>query len=180
MADNSQLTEGTQEISKTQEAAEKITTAQPDTNTAVEAGKTFTQADVDRIIAERLQRERAKLPNDDELKAYREWKKSQQSEAEKAAEREKELAELHSKKTDLERELAVLKAGVRAKDADYVIFKVSRMDGDFSENLARFLKDNTEFTQPVTENVPGTKHNPSTTDQDANFIAAVRRGAGLK
>jgi len=165
MADNSQPTEGTQEISKTQEAAEKITTAQPDT-TAAEAGKTFTQADVDRIIAERLQRERAKLPNDEELKAYREWKKSQQSEAEKAAEREKELAELHSKKTDLERELAVLKAGVRAKDADYVIFKVSRMDGDFSENLARFLKDNTEFTQPETVKVEGTKHTISAPEQE--------------
>jgi hypothetical protein len=165
MADNSQPTEGTQEISKTQEAAEKITTAQPDT-TAAEAGKTFTQADVDRIIAERLQRERAKLPNDEELKAYREWKKSQQTEAEKAAEREKELAELHSKKTDLERELAVLKAGVRAKDADYVIFKVSRMDGDFSENLARFLKENTEFTQPETVKVEGTKHTISAPEQE--------------
>jgi DNA helicase IV len=151
MADNSQLTEGTQEISKTQEAAEKITTAQPDTNTAVEAGKTFTQADVDRIIAERLQRERAKLPNDDELKAYREWKKSQQSEAEKAAEREKELAELHSKKTDLERELAVLKAGVRAKE------RITHLQGYVhvrrsirSHSLARFVKENTEFTQPLT------------------------------
>ena len=181
MADNSQPTEGTQEISKTQEAAEKITTAQPDTNTAVEAGKTFTQADVDRIIAERLQRERAKLPNDDELKAYREWKKSQQSEAEKAAEREKELAELHSKKTDLERELAVLKAGVRAKDADYVIFKVSRMDGDFSDNLARFLKENTEFTQPETVKVEGTKHTISAPEQEDGVTREfLKRNPNLK
>lgn len=180
MADNSQLTEGTQEISKTQEAAEKINTAQPDT-TAAEAGKTFTQADVDRIIAERLQRERAKLPNDDELKAYREWKKSQQSEAEKAAEREKELAELHSKKTDLERELAVLKAGVRAKDADYVIFKVSRMDGDFSENLARFLKENTEFTQPETVKVEGTKHTISAPEQEDGVTKEfLKRNPNLK
>ena len=181
MADNSQLTEGAQEISKTQEAAEKINTAQPDTNTAVEAGKTFTQADVDRIIAERLQRERAKLPNDDELKAYREWKKSQQSEAEKAAEREKELAELHSKKTDLERELAVLKAGVRAKDADYVIFKVSRMDGDFSDNLARFLKENTEFTQPETVKVEGTKHTISAPEQEDGVTKEfLKRNPNLK
>lgn len=180
MADNSQSTEGTQEISKTQEAAEKITTAQPDTTTA-EAGKTFTQADVDRIIAERLQRERAKLPNDEELKAYREWKKSQQSEAEKAAEREKELAELHSKKTDLEHELAVLKAGVRAKDADYVIFKVSRMDGDFSENLTRFLKENTEFTQPETVKVEGTKHTISAPEQEDGVTKEfLKRNPNLK
>ena len=179
MADNSQLTEGTQEISKTQEAAEKINTAQPDT-TAAEAGKTFTQADVDRIIAERLQRERAKLPNDDELKAYREWKKSQQSEAEKAAEREREYQALQSRAIELERENAVIKAGVKADDVEFVIFKVSRMEGDFKKNLDSFLAENKKFTEPVTENVPGTKHNPSTTDQDANFIAAVRRGAGLK
>ena len=179
MADNSQLTEGTQEISKTQEAAEKINTAHPDTTTA-EAGKTFTQADVDRIIAERLQRERAKLPNDDELKAYREWKKSQQSEAEKAAEREREYQALQSRAIELERENAVIKAGVKADDVEFVIFKVSRMEGDFKKNLDSFLAENKKFTKPVTENVPGTKHNPSTTDQDANFIAAVRRGAGLK
>jgi hypothetical protein len=69
---------------------------------------------------------------------------------------------------------------VKADDVEFVIFKVSRMEGDFKENLNSFLAENKKFTEPVTENVSGTKHNPSTTDQDANFIAAVRRGAGLK
>jgi len=158
---------------KTQEAAAETTTAQ-------EQGKTFTQAEVDKIISDRLKREREKLPNDDELKSYREWKKAQQSEAEKAAEREKEYQALQSKSIELERENAVIKAGVKADDVEFVIFKVSRMVGDFKENLDSFLAENKKFTEPVTENVPGTKHNPSTTDQDANFIAAVRRGAGLK
>lgn len=142
--------------------------------------KTFTQADVDKIISERLKREREKLPNDDDMKAYKEWKKSQQTEVEKAAEREKEYQALQSKSIELERENAVIKAGVKADDAEFVIFKVSRMEGDFKVNLESFLAENKKFTEPVTENVPGTKHNPSTTDQDANFIAAVRRGAGLK
>lgn len=142
--------------------------------------KTFTQADVDKIISERLKREREKLPNDDDMKAYKEWKKSQQTEAEKAAEREKEYQVLQSKSIELERENAVIKAGVKADDAEFVIFKVSRMEGDFKKNLESFLSENKKFTEPVTENVAGTKHNPSTTDQDANFIAAVRRGAGLK
>lgn len=142
--------------------------------------KTFTQADVDKIISERLKREREKLPNDEELKAYKEWKKAQQTEAEKAAERDKEYQALQSRSIELERENAVIKAGVKADDAEFVIFKVSRMEGDFKKNLDSFLVENKKFTEPVTENVPGTKHNPSTTDQDANFIAAVRRGAGLK
>ena len=142
--------------------------------------KTFTQAEVDRIISERIARERKNLPDEADLKAYKEWKKAQQTEAEKAAEREKEYQALQSKSIELERENAVIKAGVKADDAEFVIFKVSRMEGDFKKNLDSFLAENKKFTEPVTENVPGTKHNPSTTDQDANFIAAVRRGAGLK
>ena len=142
--------------------------------------KTFTQADVDKIISERLKRERDKLPNDDDLKAYKEWKKSQQSESEKAAEREKEFQALQSKSIELERENAVIKAGVAADDAEFVIFKVGKMEGDFAKNLTAFLAENKKYTEPVTENVNGTKHNPSATDKDASFIAAVRRGAGLK
>lgn len=172
----------TEEIKSTAEEQDKTLSAdiEKSSTAAEQETKTFTQADVDKIISERLKRERDKLPNDDDLKAYKEWKKSQQTEAEKAAEREKEYQALQSRAIELERENAVIKAGVKADDAEFVIFKVSRMEGDFKKNLESFLSENKKFTEPVTENVPGTKHNPSTTDQDANFIAAVRRGAGLK
>ena len=142
--------------------------------------KTFTQADVDKIISERLKRERDKLPNDDDLKAYKEWKKSQQSESEKAAEREKEFQALQSKSIELERENAVIKAGVKADDAEFVIFKVSRMEGDFKKNLESFLSENKKFTEPVTETVAGTKHTAGKGDPDAASIAAFRKAAGLK
>jgi len=43
-------------------------------------------------------------------------------------------------------ENAVLKAGVKnADDIDYVLYKVSKMEGEFEENLAKFLKDNPKF-----------------------------------
>ena len=171
----------TDEIKSTAEEQDKTLSADIEkTSTAAEQEKTFTQAELDRIISERIARERKNLPDEADLKAYKEWKKAQQTEAEKAAEREKEYQALQSRSIELERENAVIKAGVKADDAEFVIFKVSRMEGDFKENLDRFLAENKKFTEPVTENVPGTKHNPSTTDQDANFIAAVRRGAGLK
>ena len=171
----------TDEIKSTAEEQDKTLSADIEkSSTAAEQEKTFTQAELDRIISERIARERKNLPDEADLKAYKEWKKAQQTEAEKAAEREKEYQALQSKSIELERENAVIKAGVKADDAEFVIFKVSRMEGDFKKNLDRFLAENKKFTEPVTENVPGTKHNPSTTDQDANFIAAVRRGAGLK
>jgi len=171
----------TDEIKSTAEEQDKTLSADIEkTSTAAEQEKTFTQAELDRIISERIARERKNLPDEADLKAYKEWKKAQQTEAEKAAEREKEYQALQSRAIELERENAVIKAGVKADDAEFVIFKVSRMEGDFKKNLESFLSENKKFTEPVTENVPGTKHNPSTTDQDANFIAAVRRGAGLK
>jgi hypothetical protein len=73
--------------------------------TAKEPEKTLTQADVGKIVSDRLARERAKMPSADELKAYGEWKKSQQTEAEKAAEREKALAEAQARSEELKREL---------------------------------------------------------------------------
>ena len=171
----------TDEIKSTAEEQDKTLSADIEkTSTAAEQEKTFTQAELDRIISERIARERKNLPDEADLKAFKEWKKAQQTEAEKAAEREKEYQALQSKSIELERENAVIKAGVKADDVEFVIFKVSRMEGDFKKNLDSFLAENKKFTEPVTENVPGTKHNPSTTDQDANFIAAVRRGAGLK
>jgi len=171
----------TEEIKSTAEEQDKTLSADIEkSSTAAEQEKTFTQAELDRIISERIARERKNLPDEADLKAYKEWKKAQQTEAEKAAEREKEYQALQSRSIELERENAVIKAGVKADDAEFVIFKVSRMEGDFKKNLESFLSENKKFTEPVTENVPGTKHNPSTTDQDANFIAAVRRGAGLK
>jgi len=171
----------TDEIKSTAEEQDKTLSADIEkTSTAAEQEKTFTQAELDRIISERIARERKNLPDEADLKAYKEWKKAQQTEAEKAAEREREYQALQSRAIELERENAVIKAGVKADDAEFVIFKVSRMEGDFKKNLDSFLAENKKFTEPVTENVPGTKHNPSTTDQDANFIAAVRRGAGLK
>ena len=171
----------TDEIKSTEEIQDKTLSADIEkSTTAAEQEKTFTQAELDRIISERIARERKNLPDEADLKAYKEWKKAQQTEAEKAAEREKLLEKAQADAENLRRENAVIKAGVSAEDADYVIFKVGKMEGDFDENLKSFLTDNAKFTEPVTENVPGTKHNPSTTDQDANFIAAVRRGAGLK
>ena len=167
-------TEDAQET--TQSSAEKSTDAQE--GTGQEA--TFTQAQLDKVLSERLARERAKMPNSDELKAFGEWKKAQQTEAEKAEAREQDLAKARAEAESLKRENAVIRAGVKAEDADYVLFKVGKMEGDFAENLASFIAENEKFTQPETTQVAGTRHSQSKTDPLAGFEAAMRQGAGLK
>ena len=165
-------TENTQET--TQESAEKH-------DTAAAQEKTFTQAELDKVIADRLARERAKMPPQDKLKAFEEWQKSQQTEAEKAAEREKEYQAAAARNTELQRELAVIKAGVKAEDAEYVLFKVGKMEGEFADNLKAFLAENTKYTEPETTTVEGMKHKPPLSGgEDGVEAAFLKRNPGLK
>ena len=143
------------EEANTTDKDQDTTTQNEDNSTAEKPEKTFTQAELDKVIADRLARERAKMPAADKLKAFEEWQKSQQTEAEKAAEREKEYQAAAARNTELQRELAVLKAGVKAEDAEYVLFKVGKMEGEFADNLKAFLAENTKYTEPETTTVEG-------------------------
>lgn len=149
-----------------------------DNSTAEKLEKTFTQAELDKVISDRLARERAKMPAD-KLKAFEEWQKSQQSEAEKAAEREKEFAKLQGEAETLKRENMAIKAGVNNGDVDYVLFKVGKMEGEFADNLKTFLAENTKYTEPETTTVEGMKHKPPKSGDDDGIVAAARKAAGL-
>lgn len=91
------------------------------------------------------------MPSKEELKAFKDWQESQktaeQKQAEKDAEYQKTLNELNT----LKQTNAVLSAGVNRDDADYVIFKVGKMEGEFEENLAKFLKDNPKYLKQELE-----------------------------
>lgn len=150
-----------------------------DNSTAKQPEKTFTQAELDKVISDRLARERAKMPAADKLKAFEEWQKSQQSEAEKAAEREKEFAKLQGEAETLKRENMAIKAGVNNGDVDYVLFKVGKMEGEFADNLKTFLAENTKYTEPETTTVEGMKHKPPKSGDDDGIVAAARKAAGL-
>lgn len=168
------------EEANTTDKDQDTTTQNEDNSTAEKLEKTFTQAELDKVIADRLARERAKMPPQDKLKAFEEWQKSQQTEAEKAAEREKEYQAQQSRNTELQRELAVIKAGVKAEDAEYVLFKVGKMEGEFADNLKAFLAENTKYTEPETTTVEGMKHKPPKSGDDDAIVAAAREAAGLK
>ena len=168
------------EEANTTDKDQDTTTRNEDNSTAEKLEKTFTQAELDKVIADRLARERAKMPPQDKLKAFEEWQKSQQTEAEKAAEREKEYQAAAARNTELQRELAVIKAGVKAEDAEYVLFKVGKMEGEFADNLKAFLAENTKYTEPETTTVEGMKHKPPKSGDDDAIVAAAREAAGLK
>ena len=119
-----------------------------------QAEKTFTQEELNKIVQERLDKEKKKMPSKEDLKAFKDWKESQKTEAEKQAEKEAEYQRTLNELNTLKQTNAVLEAGVNKDDADYVFFKVSKMEGDFEENLTKFLKDNPKYLKQETQTEP--------------------------
>lgn len=120
----------------------------PTTNTQENGGqeqKTFTQEELNTIIETRLAKAKKDMPSKEELKKYNEWKEAQKTEQEKMAEKETEYQKVLAEKEQIINENKILKSGVNAEDTDYVLFKVTKMEGDFEENLSKFLKDNPRF-----------------------------------
>ena len=111
-------------------------------NESAEQERTFTQAEMDAIISDRLKRERAKYADYNELaqkaKAYDEAEEANKSELQKAVEeRDKLQAKLEKLEEERARAEAVAKAAAEnGVDAELL----SRMSGDVEENAA-FLKE---------------------------------------
>lgn len=137
-----------------------------------QAEKTFTQEDVDRIVKDRLKR----MPSKEELKAFKDWQESQKTAEQKQAEKEAEYAQKDTTISELQKENAILKAGVKeADDIDYVLFKVSKMEGEFEENLAKFLKDNPKFLGQELEERKATGAPVRTLSSTDNGVKAILR-----
>lgn len=115
--------------------------------TATPPEKTFTQADVDTIVARRLAKAQKGMPSDEELSAFRAWKDSQQTEQQRwdtlKGERDTartELTAAQAKIEQYERERLLLAKGVSAEDVDYYAFKIGKL-----------VTDSKSFEQAATE-----------------------------
>lgn len=98
------------------------------------AEKTFTQKELDDIVKQRLDRAKKDMPSKSELAEFREWKDSQKTAEQKAAE---QLAEVNAAKDAAEREksrleikVSCLAKGVPADAADDVIALAERFIDD--------------------------------------------------
>ena len=116
--------------------------------------KTFTQEELNKIVQDRLDKEKKKMPSKEELKEFKDWKESQKTDAEKQAEKDAEYQKTLNELNTLKQTNAILEAGVNKDDVDYVLFKVSKMEGEFDENLSKFLKDNPKYLKRDTEEEP--------------------------
>ena len=167
MADTEDLKDKTAEGNEGAGAVETQTTE--DKKNEGKAFKTFqTEEEYENAVKSILKQ---KLPPKEEMEAFKTWKENQKTEEQKQSEKEAEYQKTLSQNTSLEQENKVLKSGVNVDDVDYVVFKVSKMEGDFAQNLKSFLKDNPKYLysndkdeQKQTIDLGGEHKESSTTD----------------
>lgn len=95
--------------------------------TAEEPEKTFTQAEVDALIARRLERERKRHPEGEELEAFRAWREQRQAERERLEALERERDEARRELERLRREETLLGLGVPREELDYGLFRLGKL-----------------------------------------------------
>lgn len=112
----------------------ETTETKTDRQETTQEEKTFTQADVDRLIQERVAREKKNQLSKDELKAYNEWKESQKTEEEKKNEAltnaENARIAAEEKANNLEAKVTCLSKGVIATSVDDVVILAKAMVTD--------------------------------------------------
>ena len=139
-----------------------------------EAVKTFTQDEVNTMLKKEKQKAEKKYEGIDVAK-YKEWVESQKTAEQKQAEKEAEYQKTLNELNTLKQTNAVLGAGVKSDDADYVLFKVSKMEGEFEENLAKFLKDNPKYLGQELEERKATGAPVRTISSEDNGVKAILR-----
>lgn len=112
----------------------ETTETKTDAQETTQEEKTFTQADVDKLIQERVARERKNQLSKEELKAYQEWKESQKTEEEKKNEAltnaEKARLAAEERATGLEAKVTCLSKGVVATSVEDVVILAKAMVTD--------------------------------------------------
>lgn len=101
------------------------TEPQQNASTSAATEKTFTQAEMDKVIADRLAREKAKLPTKEELAAFKKWRDENKTAEEKTADEIKAANEAKSaaeqKAAQLEAKYTAMTKGVKSDAVDDVI-----------------------------------------------------------
>ncbi len=154
--------ENKEPVTQTEEKIEAPVTQTDEKNEKVEV-KTFTQEEVNAMVKKATDKVNKKYESVD-LEAYKKWQESQKTEAQKQDELNQEYVNTTNENKQLKQENLVLRANVNKEYVDYVQFTVSKMEGEFDDNLQEFLEKNPKYLQkeetmeePKTTGIPVSK-----------------------
>lgn len=154
--------------------AETTTTEEVEKNSDEVVEKKFTQDEVNNIVKERLAKAQKGIPSKEELAKYNEWKESQKTQEEKYDELVKEGNEKDTTISTLKMENEVLKAGITdADEVEFIVYKVGKMEGDFSQNLKDYLADNPKYAKKETK-ATGVELKTNTVTKEDGVMAILK------
>lgn len=135
--------------------------------------KAFTQEEVNAMILKEVNKVTKKYEGID-LKKYKEWEDQNKTNEEKYADILKENEKLKSNLAYAENKSVVASAGVDSKFQKFVLSEVSELEGDFEENLANYLKENSQYlvnkdnsNKPKSTGVSQNGANPKVSEEKA-------------
>jgi len=110
--------------------------------------KTFTQAELEAVLKERLARAAKGLPGKEDLAAFKKWQDEQKADGAKSDEKLQKLAEYEQRLQAYEQREKVRAANVEGRFIDFVIFEANRRmnkNTDFDTALKAYLADNPNY-----------------------------------
>lgn len=159
-----------------------------ETETNPKEEKTFTQEEVNKMIKDRVAREKKGQLSKEELKAYQDWKESQKTEAQKQSEAltnaEKAKQDAEERANTLEAKVTCLSKGVLADNVDDVVTLAKAMVSDdvtMEQSIDKVLEKYPSFkgVQQQDEN-KGFKIGADGGKQKGNVEGALARAFGNK
>ena len=154
---------------------ETTTTEQVENNSEQVVEKTFTQKEVNDIVEKRLAKERKGIPSKEEMENYNKWKESQKTQQDKYDELVKKDGEKDNTISTLQRENEILRAGITdSDDVEFILYKVGKMDGDFSDNLKNYLADNPKYTKKQEQKATDVENKSSSIAKESGVMAILK------
>ena len=154
---------------------ETTTIEQVENNSEQVVEKTFTQDEVNAIVKERLAKAQKGIPSKEELTKYNEWKDSQKSQQDKYDELVKVGNEKDNTISNLQKENLILKSGITDEDEiEFISFKVSKMEGDFEENLKEYLANNPKYAKSKETKATGVEMKQTNVVQESGVSAILK------
>ncbi len=155
-----------------EETGKEVTQPSSKGKTEGESEKTFTQSEVNALLRKEKEKSTKGVPTKEELEAFRAWQESQKSAEQKNTEKEIKYQEISTENEDLKKENLLFRKGVtNADDVEFLVFKISKMDGDFEDNVDNFLKENPKYTAPVGSEKENDGANDDKVDNTSNGVA---------
>lgn len=126
------------EVENKDTVVEQETTSTADTQqerTTEQSEKTFTQAEVDKIVTSRLSRATKEMPSEDELKKFKQWQETQKTQDEKIQQERQEFEKIKIENSMLRAEKQAIAFEVKPEFAEFVATKALQMGESIEDNL---------------------------------------------